>query len=191
MTVGGLVLAGGEGRRLGRPKAAVRVGAVSLVERAVAAVRSAGCSDVVVVTRSGVELPPLDATVIVDDPGPPAALRAVRTGLAALAADEVVVLACDLPLAGPLVARLVAAPPGGARVAVDGDGRVQPLCGRYPRGAALAAADERLAAGDARVTAWAVALDPDREAAQGDELLNVNDDADRARAEAVLSERPE
>jgi choline kinase len=46
----GLLLAAGEGRRLGRPKALVEVDGVRLVDRAVRMLRDAGCTPIVVVS---------------------------------------------------------------------------------------------------------------------------------------------
>lgn len=141
----GLVLAGGTGTRFGRPKATAVLDGETLVERALAALERR-CGRVVVVGRPEVPLP---VPSLDDRPGPDCPLNAVATGLAALAADEVLVLACDLPGAEPVLDRLVAAP----SVAVGPDGRAQPLCARYPRRAALAAADHLLAEGNLRMLA--------------------------------------
>jgi len=115
----------------------------TLVERAVAAL-APHCGRVVVVGRPEVPLP---VASIDDRPGPDCPLNALATGLAAVEADEVLVLACDLPAAAPVLSRLVAAP----SVAIDPEGRAQPLCARYPRAAALAAAESLLAAGERRL----------------------------------------
>ncbi len=139
----GLVLAGGAGSRFGRPKATVLLEGQTLVERAVDAL-AAHCQRVVVVGRAEVPLP---VASIDDRPGPDCPLNALATGLAACDADEVLVLACDLPGAAPVLARLLSAP----AVAVDPQGRAQPLCARYPRAAALAAADGLLAVGTRRL----------------------------------------
>jgi molybdopterin-guanine dinucleotide biosynthesis protein A len=187
-SIGGVVLAGGGGRRFGGPKAAVVVGGSTLVSRAVQMLAER-CRDVVVVSREGVEFPPLaGARVVLDRPGPDAPLVAVATGLAALDSDVCVVLACDLPFAGPVVDRLLAAPSGPV-VAVDRMGRPQPLCGRYPRVATLAVCDRLLAAGRVAMGALLDEILPGTIATGGDELLNVNTPADAARAEAVAAMR--
>jgi molybdopterin-guanine dinucleotide biosynthesis protein A len=93
------------------------------------------------------------------------------------------VLACDLPFAARLVARLTGRAAGSSVVAADADGRVQPLCARYPRARALAAAAAALAEGDHRVVEWARHMGPPAvEHAAGRELLNVNTADDLARA---------
>ncbi len=91
MTVAGLLLAGGAGRRFGGPKALVRLDGELLVERGVRLLRDGGCAPVVVVlgaqaerVRAVAELP---IVVVAEDwaTGMGASLRA---GLAALAGAE-------------------------------------------------------------------------------------------------------
>jgi molybdopterin-guanine dinucleotide biosynthesis protein A len=182
--IDGAVLAGGPGRRLGRPKAGVTLAGRTLVERAVDALR-ARCDRVIVVSRPEVRLPALDVPVVHDRPGPDAPLTAIATALAELRAPDVLVLACDLPLAGPVLDALVAAPPGAAVAGVQ-DGRLQPLCARYPREAALAACERLLAAGALPARGLLDALGVRGVDAPGDALLNVNSPADLARAEEAL-----
>lgn len=184
----GCVLAGGSGRRLGRPKAGVVLGGTTLVERAVATL-SERCATVVVVARPGVPLPELPVPVVHDRPGPGAPLVAVATGLAALRGEDVVVLGCDLPFAGPLLDELLAAPPGVAVAGTEG-GRAQPLCARYPRRRALEACERLLSAGALPARALVDALGALGVEARGDALLNVNTPEDLARAERVLRGRP-
>jgi molybdopterin-guanine dinucleotide biosynthesis protein A len=185
-TPDGVVLAGGAGSRMGRPKADVPLAGVPLAARAVALL-AAHCGTVVVVARPGVPLPPLDARVVLDRPGPAAALTGLLTGLAACTADDVLVLACDMPLAGPAVAALAALPPGTAAVAA-GEGGDQPLCARYPRLAALALGDRLAAEGRLAVRGFAAGLSPRRVPAPAQCLLNVNDPGGVAAAEAALRE---
>jgi molybdopterin-guanine dinucleotide biosynthesis protein A len=184
----GCVLAGGAGRRFGRPKADVRLGERTLVERAVAAL-VARCGRVVVVSRPGVPLPPLPVPVVLDRPGPDCPLVGLATGLAALAADDVLVLGCDLPLAGPLLDALAAAPPGVALAAAR-RGRPQPLCARYPRMRALAACERLLAAGALPALGLLDALGAGTVEDDGEALLNVNTPQDLARAMSILREPP-
>ena len=184
----GIVIAGGAGARMGGPKAVAAIGGRTLVELAVAALRP-HCGRVLVVTRPGITLSAPPAEVVLDRPGPHAPLTGLATGLAACTAAQELVLACDLPLADPVMARLAAAPAGRAAVAVDPSGRVQPLCARYPREAALAAADELLAAGTPRMMRLVDILGPVRVEASADELLNVNTPGDLARAAALRGDR--
>ena len=184
-TVGGVVLAGGGGRRFGAPKAGAVLGGVTLVERAVRAL-AGRCGDVVVVSRKGIAFPAPGARVVLDRPGPDAPLVAVATGLAASSSDVCVVLGCDLPFAGSIVDRLLVAPPGAA-VAADAHGRPQPLCARYPRAETLARCERLLAAGALAMSDLLDVLGATVVAADDDELLNINTPADLVRAEALLA----
>jgi molybdenum cofactor guanylyltransferase len=182
------VLAGGAGRRFGSPKAGVRLAGRTLVERAVDALLPR-CGRVVVVSRADVPLPPLPVSVVLDRPGPDCPLLAVASGLAALDADDVLVLGCDLPLAGALLDRLIAAPAGLAVAGARG-GRSQPLCARYPRLAALAACDRLLASGALAARGLPAALGAIAVEGDGDELLNVNTPSDLTRAASILRGPP-
>lgn len=143
------------------------------------------CRTVVVVSRPGVPLPPLDVPVVHDRPGPDCPLGALATGLAAVDAEDVLVLGCDLPFAGPVLDALLASPRGACAAAVA-DGLAQPLCARYPRRRALAAAERLLGAGALAAAGLLDALGAARVEAGGDALLNVNTPADLDRARALL-----
>jgi CTP:molybdopterin cytidylyltransferase MocA len=89
VSVAGLVLAAGGGRRFGGPKALVRLDGELLVERAVATLRSAGCTPIVVVlgasaahVASTADLG--DAVVLVNDGWEQGMGSSLRTGLCAL-----------------------------------------------------------------------------------------------------------
>ncbi|HEU0042508.1 MAG TPA: nucleotidyltransferase family protein [Jiangellaceae bacterium] len=121
MSVGGLVLAAGEGRRFGRPKALVEVDGERLVDRATRLLRDGGCVPVVVVSGAI----PLDvdgADVVHNAAWPTGMGSSVRAGLDALtgsAADAVVIALVDQPWLGPeSVRRLISAHGHGAVVAV-------------------------------------------------------------------------
>ena len=98
-------------------------------------------------------------------------------------------LACDLPLAAPLVSRLAAVPLPDPVVAADPGGRVQPLCGRYTRSDALAACTGLLVQGELRLLPLLDRLGPSVLTASGDELTNVNGPPDLEAVEAVLARR--
>ncbi len=146
--VTGLLLAAGSGSRLGRPKALVELGGLTLAERGVALLRDGGADPIVMVTGAvGVELPGVTAVRNPDwRTGMGSSLRA---GLAALPADSlaVVIALVDQPLIGPqTVRRLIAAFAGGAELAVAayaGQRRNPVLIGRtyWPEVAAAAEAD--------------------------------------------------
>jgi CTP:molybdopterin cytidylyltransferase MocA len=114
-TIAGLVLAAGEGRRLGRPKALVRFEGTLLVERSVAMLRAAGCSPIVVVLGAAADEVAAtaelgDAVTVVNDAWPTGMGSSLCTGLAALSdlqSPAAVVLLVDQPQVTPeLIQRL-------------------------------------------------------------------------------------
>ncbi|TDC71374.1 nucleotidyltransferase family protein [Actinomadura sp. GC306] len=116
----GLLLAAGEGSRLGRPKATLELAGERLVDRGVRMLRDGGCSPVLVV--AGAEPVEVIGAVVVPNPGWRTGMgSSLRAGLAALppACPAVVVALVDQPLVTPAaVERLVAAYGDGAEIAV-------------------------------------------------------------------------
>ena len=136
-----LVLAGGAGRRLGGGKPQVQVAGRALVDHALAAV--AGALHRVLVGPADLARPGVPTTL--EDPPLGGPVAGIAAGVAALQALDdpaavVVVLACDVPRAGAVVASLVRAVAGadGARL-VDADGRPQHLVAAYSAPALAAA----------------------------------------------------
>ena len=143
--VAGLLLAAGEGSRLGQPKALVEVGGLTLAERGIALLRDGGTDPVIMVTGAApVSLPGVIAAYNPDwRTGMGGSLR---EGLLTLPADRdaVVIALVDQPLISPeAVRRLIAAFLAGAEVAVacyEGRPRNPVLIGRTHWAAAAAAA---------------------------------------------------
>ncbi|WP_457965780.1 NTP transferase domain-containing protein [Arthrobacter sp. D1-29] len=131
-----VILAGGRSSRLGgRPKQWMTYHGTTLLQRSLDAAR--GAAGVVVVGPQDGALPGGVLACREDPPfaGPAAAVAA---GLAALADVRppkpfTLVLACDMPKAGTAVQALRGAVHGGSEgvMAVDQDGRRQPLVGFY------------------------------------------------------------
>ena len=135
MSVGAVVLCGGESRRMGRAKAGLRFGPETLLGRVVRLV-STVARPVVVVAAAGQELPPLPCSVIVvrDATKGRGPLQGLADGFSALASDVefAYATAVDAPLLEPAwVAFLV------DRIGVDDlalpdcDGRRHPLSALY------------------------------------------------------------
>ena len=128
-----VVLTGGGGRRLGGlDKAGLIFRGERLLDRVIRAVRGAG--RVVVVGPPRPTLQPVEWIREQPEGGGPAA--AVQAGLELVEAPFVVALAVDLPLVDEsFLYRLVgAANEEEAAVAVDDEGRAQPLLACYPTG---------------------------------------------------------
>jgi molybdenum cofactor guanylyltransferase len=133
----GVVLAGGRARRMGGvSKPSLEVEGRRLLDLALAALDGASVRVVV----GGTEALPEGIARVTEDPpggGPVAALAAA---LPSLRAPRCVVLAADLPfVTAAHVEQLLAALDGAAAVAVDGDGRDQPLLAAYDVAALRAA----------------------------------------------------
>ena len=115
--VSGLVLAAGEGRRFGGPKALARLDGVRLVDRAVGTLTRGGCGRVVVVSGAAALVVP--GADVVDNPAWRTGMgSSLVTGLGHLAggpATAVVVLLVDTPWVGETaVARLIDAHTAGS-----------------------------------------------------------------------------
>jgi CTP:molybdopterin cytidylyltransferase MocA len=154
--VAGILLAAGQGSRLGQPKALVVIGGQSLARRGISMLLAGGADPVIVVTGAGGpgELGPGGS---VETPAQTVHNPDWRTGMgssltAGLAAipdtcTAAVVALADQPLVGPVaVSRLIAAHAAGAVVAVgcyDGRPRNPVLISRehWPEVVALAAGD--------------------------------------------------
>jgi molybdopterin-guanine dinucleotide biosynthesis protein A len=201
----GVVLAGGQSSRMGRPKAALEWHGSTLLRRTAQIMARATSGPVVVVRAAGQDLPELpDGVLVADDPregrGP---LQGIAAGLAALTgrADLAFVSSTDLPFLHPAFIRRVL---GVLEDSEDTDvalplarGYKQPLAAGYR--VSLAETAERLVKEDRLRPAFLfeqcrvrtlddaellrgpvlAALDPDL-----DSVLNVNTPADYAAARA-------
>lgn len=122
------VLTGGESRRMGRDKARIEVGGTPLVARVIAVARAAGAHEVVTVGG-----PDRDAGVrhLVDGVPGVGPLAGIAAALGSLAAEAVVVLACDVPgIDAPTIRALVGALED-HDVAVARTDRLEPLCAAW------------------------------------------------------------
>jgi CTP:molybdopterin cytidylyltransferase MocA len=153
VAVAGILLAAGDGTRLGQPKATVELGGLTLAERGVALLRDGGADPVLVVTGAApVQVP---GTVSVHNPDWLSGMgSSLATGLRALAgpggpdpltADGItaaVIALADQPLIGAAaVRRLIDAHAGGSAVVVaayDGKPRNPVLIAREQWAAVLA-----------------------------------------------------
>lgn len=134
----GVLLAGGEGRRLGGDKAWVELGGRTLAERALEPL-SAVVDRVIVSCRLGTTLPPLpgvsEAWVQRDEGGGPAA--GLASALRQARGDTILALAISLPLMTERVLRELLAVDASGRCAVlpSLGGRLEPLVGRWSESA--------------------------------------------------------
>jgi nicotine blue oxidoreductase len=126
--IAGVLLAAGEGTRLGGPKALVEVAGTRLVDRGVALLRDGGTAPLVVVTGA-VDVPLLGVITVHNPDWRSGMGSSLAAGLGALpdSCAAAVVALVDQPLVGPgVVRRLIAAHLGGAGIAVASyDGKLR------------------------------------------------------------------
>lgn len=143
------ILAGGASSRMGADKAHLRLGGLTLVERAARALASVATE--VAVVSSKRDAGAWGLPVVADVYEAAGALGGLHSALSHARTELIAVAPCDLPfLTGALYGRLVslAGEEFDAVVPVQPDGRLQPLCAIYRRRACLAAATRLLEAGE-------------------------------------------
>lgn len=147
----GFILAGGASSRMGADKAHLRLGGVTLVERAASALRAV--SSGVSLVSSKTDAAAFGLPVVPDVFTGLGALGGLHAALARATAGWAAVLSCDLPFAaGALLERLAAerAPGLDAVAPLQADGRPQPLCALYAPARCLPVIVELIRAGDLR-----------------------------------------
>ncbi len=172
-----VILAGGAGRRMGRPKATVLLRGEPLAAHVAGAALEAGLEPVLV-GKPGIELPDLSHRVLLEPPEPQHPLLGIATALGELDVP-IVVCPCDLPnVPGALLAHLAGVEQ--RLVVIKAGGRMQPLLGHYEPQLAdelLAAAEADAGAGATVRRLGAAVLDLDPAPGFGDPgsiLANVN-----------------
>ncbi len=192
----GVVLAGGQGRRIGGDKAIVSLAARPMVSYAVLALRAV-LADVRVVAKAGTALPALptlDGVEIWTEPAEPHhPLVGIVEALRRAAPRAVLVCAADMPFLTPAaVSALAYADAGGApavvAVGAERGGGLEPLLARYEQ-SALALLQPAAAEGRAPVREVVAALEPCRLEMDPQVLFNVNSPEDLERAEGILRAR--
>ena len=186
-----LVLAGGQSRRMGRPKAWLEVGDTYLL-RLVASRLAPAFAEVLVAFAEPEQLEqPVPYRVVFDRKRGAGPLAGLEAGLVAARHEVLFALACDMPYVTRELAEMAvtAARTGDAALPRVG-GRPEPVCGAYRR-TALPAITAALDAG--RLKAADVAEDLDvtwLEGVDPAELVSLNTPADLERFNAdFLSQR--
>jgi molybdopterin-guanine dinucleotide biosynthesis protein A len=197
-SVGGLILAGGKGSRLGGVnKALLEVGGRPNIERVLDTLGPL-CSRIVVVANDHSLADRPDLELMLDLEPHAGVLPALAQGLAALDSDLVVTVACDMPfLSRPLLAELIARSAASDVVIPVLDGRPEPMHAVYRRLASLQAIRAALAAGERRMISFLdrvrVARVESAELRRWDPELrsffNTNTPADLERARALAAGR--
>jgi molybdenum cofactor guanylyltransferase len=189
----GIVLAGGQARRLGGGKATARLGGRPLASYPVEAMRAAGLEPLMV-AKPDSELPDLDCHVLYEPAQPRHPLCGILAALRDCDGRPLVLCACDMPFPEPALLAWLGQLEVPLAVVEEGD-RLHPLLGRYEPVLLEALAEQlRLEAPltESVVKLGAQVIGGQELARFGDPermCLNVNTPADLVRAEQLLESR--
>ncbi len=146
MSTAAIVLCGGKSTRMGRDKAWLPWAGVPMVSHVVATLTPV-VDEVIVVSSTDLDLPPLDAEIVCDREPALGPLSGIREGLSVTRSDLAFVTATDAPYLTPAFVRSMLDHNGAAATIVDG--HVQTLAAVYPR-SSLDLVEEMIAAGRLR-----------------------------------------
>ena len=179
-----VILAGGEGRRIGGGKPLRRLGGRTLLELALE--RAHGWSDsVAIAVRHGGQVGDTDVPVLTDPPGLKGPLGGLASALR-LERETVLTIPCDAPfLPDDLPERLAAALPGHCAALAASGGRVHPVCALW-RTDALAEVRRYAASGRGSLIGFAETVGYAAVEWPEGAFFNVNSPEDLAEAEARL-----
>ncbi|HET9429384.1 MAG TPA: molybdenum cofactor guanylyltransferase [Allosphingosinicella sp.] len=179
-----LILAGGQGRRMGGDKALRRLGGRTLLERAVE--RALGWSDeVAVAVREPGQVRDPGVPLLVDPPGLEGPLGGLSSAVR-LQGPVILTMPCDTPfLPDDLPERLAAALPGHGVALAASAGCVHPVCGLWRR-SGLGRVEEYAATGRRSLIGFAELIGYSTVEWPEDAFFNVNTPGDLAEAEARL-----
>jgi molybdopterin-guanine dinucleotide biosynthesis protein A len=183
-----LVLAGGESRRMGRPKAWIEVGDTVLLRYVVECLGSAFSEVVVSFAEPEQMQQHLPYRVVFDRKRAAGPLAGLEAGLIAARNEVVFAIACDMPYVTQPTAELAVAAARNADAAIPRhDGLYEPVCGAY-RKTALPAIVSALDAGNYAAHDVVEALDVTwLETIDVGELESLNTPADLDRFTAGLA----
>jgi molybdopterin-guanine dinucleotide biosynthesis protein A len=186
-----VVLAGGEGRRIGGAKPLRRLGDETLLARALDHARS-WSDEVAVSVRDGDAGVGANVPVLADDPaveGPLAGIASALRHAESIGREAVLTVPCDTPvLPDDLAERLVASLGEAAAALAASGGRLHPTCALW-RTRALDGMASYLASGRRSIHGFAAAnghATVEWPVGPREPFLNINDSADLAQAEVWL-----
>ncbi|HUY72904.1 MAG TPA: molybdenum cofactor guanylyltransferase [Candidatus Dormibacteraeota bacterium] len=183
-----LMLAGGDSRRMGRPKAWLEVGDTYLL-RYVASRLAPAFTDVMVSFAEPEQLEqPVPYRIVFDRKRAAGPLAGIEAGLSAAREEIMFAVACDMPFVTVDLAQAAVAAARGCDAAIPRlDGRVEPVCAAYRR-TALPAIAAALDAGLLTAADVAERLDVTwLEGLEAAQFQSLNTPADVARFNAELA----
>lgn len=130
----GVVLAGGQSRRMGRDKAFLDFEGAPLVRRQAALLAAAGCSEILISGRADVDYGVAGARLVLDPAAGQGPLGGLVAALRAMGRERLVVLAVDLPrMTVDFLQRAVAAGDASVSIVPHGQHGYEPLAACYAR----------------------------------------------------------
>ncbi len=194
LDVSAVILAGGQSRRLGKDKTALRIGGQTLLARTVDLMGSF-CREVIIVTSTSQTHAHAGARVVSDIFAGKGVLGAIYSGLAVSCSQRIVVVGADMPfLSRPLLTHLVCVAADYAVVAPVLAGQVEPLHAVYGDACLPAMRRQLLGAAAPRI----ISFFPDVRVLEVEEndlraidpqllsFFNINTPADLERAQGIL-----
>jgi molybdopterin-guanine dinucleotide biosynthesis protein A len=131
-----LVLAGGDSRRMGRPKAWLEVGDTFLLRYVVDRLAPAFSEVLVSFAEPEQLLQPVPYRIVFDRKPSSGPLAGIEAGLVAAHNEVVFAVACDMPYVTQELAQVAVAAARSCDAAIPRvDGRPEPVCGAYRRSA--------------------------------------------------------
>lgn len=177
-----LILAGGDGTRIGGSKPLQALRGQTLLDHALEKARL-WSSDIAIAVRAPEQVGATECPIVIDAPGisgPLAGLGAARR----LGGDMVLTMPCDMPfLPADLPARLQAAIGEAGAALAASEGRIHPVCGLW-RGDRLAGLDGYLASGRRSMIGFAEQVGYVPVELPVEACFNINTPADLATAES-------
>lgn len=187
MTLAVIILAGGEGSRIGGNKPLRVLAGKTLLDRAIERARS-WSNEVAIAVRRADEVEARDVRLLCDPPGVEGPLAGLASALR-LGREMVLTIPCDAPLLpDDLPERLASALPGHAVALASSGGQVHPVCGLW-RLDALAQVRGYAASGRRSLIGFAESVgfvSVEWSAEPVDPFLNINNTGDLAAAERLL-----
>ncbi|MFZ5647729.1 MAG: molybdenum cofactor guanylyltransferase [Bacillota bacterium] len=192
MEISGIILAGGKSSRMGKNKALLEVGGVTMIER-VAGAMSAVCSEIIIAGENSDSLEYLGYPVIPDVYPGCGPLSGIHAGLTAARNWYSFVMACDIPFpSDKLIKRIISEKEGYDAVMLKQGEYFEPLFSLYSKAFARAA-EISIKKGLFKVTAaleyvgWkAVTVNPEEMPDLKKSLTNVNTPLDYEEAKQLL-----
>jgi molybdenum cofactor guanylyltransferase len=130
----GIVLAGGENRRMGRDKAFLMLAGVPMIERVMRALKAV-CRDIIIVTNSPRLYKAYGVSVVTDAFNVRGPLTGIYSGLKKSADEYNFVVACDMPFLNPRLLAYMGSLAGGYDIVVPKvGGMLEPLHAVYRKG---------------------------------------------------------